>query len=122
MQLEPVSRHNDDMSEMPQEPKPVIEEDAKLARIFGVVLFVIVPIFGFYYGTVFGKTNPVDGKIWFFDYMTSDLVPGGIGALIGLAIAGAINYHIWFRYKKQVEEDLINEWYDPQSHKSAGHH
>ena len=115
------TRHNVDMSEMPHDEKPALEEDAKLARILGLVLFCAVPVFGFYYGSVFGKTGPVDGKIWFYDYRLADLMPSLYGALIGFVIALVMNAVIWFYYKKQTDEDLIHEWYEPQAHKSSHH-
>jgi len=122
MQIENEKRHNDDMSEMPQDQKPAMEEDVKISRILGAVLLVVIPVFGFYFGTVFGKTNAVDGVIWYYDYQLSDITPGMKGAAIGLVIAAILNLYIWFRYKAQTENDLIHEWYDPQSHHSGGHH
>lgn len=122
MQETTQNRHNNDMSEKPEIQKPELEEDARLARFLGVVLFFVVTTFGFYYGTIFGKTNPVDGKAWFFDYQLSDLNPGFKGAIIGFAIAFVMNIYIWVRYKANTDRDLVNEWYEPQSHKSSGHH
>ena len=100
-------RHNDDMSD---QDKPVLEEDAKLARILGALLLVVVPIFGFYASSALGKE-------WHYDYRTSDLPVALRGALYGFIIAVFFNVYIWIKYRDDVNKDVVNEWYDPQ----AGH-
>lgn len=108
MQIVTSKRHNDDMYE---QEKPVLEEDAKIARILGAVLFVVVPVFGFYASSALGKE-------WYFDYRIQDLAVALRGAGYGFAIALVMNIYIWSRYKNNVDKDVVNEWYDPQ----AGHH
>jgi len=100
-----LTRHNDDMSE---QEKPHLEEDAKLARILGAVLLFVVPTFGFYASSALGKE-------WFYDYRMSDLAVAERGAAYGLIIAVAMNFYLWFRYRSNVDKDLVNEWYDPQT-------
>jgi hypothetical protein len=112
MQIGRHKRHNDDMSE---QEKPVLEEDAAIARKLGIVLLVVLPIFGFYASSVLGKE-------WFFDYRMSDLPLGVRGAGYGLILALALNAYIWIRYKKITDEDAVHEWYDPQTERHAGHH
>lgn len=109
------NRHNVNMSEMPQDEKPAIEEDAKLARILGVVLFVVFTVFGFYYGSVFGKE-------WYFDYRMQDIRPSMLGAGIGFFIAIIANGYIWLKFKSNMDRDMNFEWYEPQSHRSDHHH
>lgn len=91
--------------------KPLIEEDAKIARILGLVLLVILSVFGFYVGTVGGKT-------WILDYQPKDMMAGFRGACVGFAIAAVINFYIYKFYTNTVARDSVQEWYEPQ----AGHH
>ena len=96
---------------MSEQEKPVLEEDAKLARVLGAVLLVAMPLLGFYGSSVLGKE-------WHYDYRPQDIAVAVRGAGYLLIIAVAFNLYIWFRYKSNVDKDSVNEWYDPQ----AGHH
>jgi hypothetical protein len=96
---------------MSEQEKPVLEEDAKIARILGAVLMIVVPIFGFYASSALGKE-------WFYDYRVQDIDVAKRGFGYGLIIAVAMNFYIWYRYRSNVDKDVVNEWYDPQ----AGHH
>lgn len=107
---------------MPPESKPAPEEDVRISKILGAVLLIILPIFGFYVASVFAKTNAVDGVIWHYDYMASDLWPSLRGAGYGFVIAVGMNAWIWFRYCPSRAHDENYEWYEPQKHRSAGHH
>ena len=108
MQTFGLSRHNDDMSE---QEKPILEEDARLARILGALLLVVLPLLGFYASSVLGKE-------WHYDYRLQDLAVAERGAGYMLILAVGMNFWIWYRYRSQVDQDTINEWYDPQ----AGNH
>ena len=93
---------------MSEQETPNLEEDAKIARILGAVLMVVVPIFGFYASSALGKE-------WHFDYRFEDRWVALRGAGYGLIIAFFMNLYLWFRYRSNVDKDLVNEWYDPQS-------
>lgn len=97
---------------MSEQEKPKLEEDAKIARILGALLLIIIPTFGFYISSSLGKE-------WYFDYRVSDYPTALHGVGYGLIIAVIINGIIWWGYKKSVDRDLVNEWYDPQS---GNHH
>jgi cytochrome b561 len=96
---------------MSEQEKPVLEEDAKIARILGAVLMIVLPIFGFYVSASLGKE-------WFYDFRVRDIEVASHGIFWGAVIAAVINGYIWLRYRDNVDKDLVNEWYDPQS----GHH
>lgn len=96
---------------MSEQEKPILEEDARIARFLGAVLLFVIPTFGFYVSSALGKE-------WFYDYRVQDIPTASHGIVYGLLIALAINGYIWFRYRNNVDKDLVNEWYDPQS----GHH
>lgn len=100
-----LRRHNDDMSE---QEKPILEEDARLARILGALLMFVLPTFGFYASSALGKE-------WHYDYRLVDLTVAerGAGYMAGLALL--MNAYIWWSYRSNVDKDLVNEWYDPQS-------
>ncbi len=100
---------------MIDDQKPVMEEDPRLARILGLVLLVVIPVFGFYVASVFGKD-------WHYDYRYEDLAVSLRGAGYGFVVALFMNAYIWFRYTPQTNRDLVNEWYEPQAHKSGDHH
>ena len=100
-----MRRHNDHMSE---QEKPILEEDAKLARILGAVLMVVLPLFGFYASSALGKE-------WHYDYRLSDLAVAERGAVYMFVLALFFNAYLWFRYRSNVDKDLVNEWHDPQS-------
>ena len=102
-------RHNDVMSE---QEKPVLEEDAKLARILGAVIMVVLPLFGFYAASALGKE-------WHYDYRVEDIAVALRGAGYMALVALGMNGYIWLRYKNNVDKDVINEWYDPQT---GNHH
>ena len=102
-------RHNDVMSE---QEKPVLEEDAKLARILGAVIMVVLPLFGFYASSALGKE-------WHYDYRVEDIAVALRGAGYMALVALGMNGYIWLRYKNNVDKDVINEWYDPQT---GNHH
>lgn len=96
---------------MSEQEKPILEEDAKIARILGAVLMVVIPTFGFYVSSALGKE-------WYYDYRVQDIPVALHGVFYGAIIAGIMNGYIWLRYRDNVDKDLVNEWYDPQ----AGHH
>ena len=96
---------------MSDQEKPILEEDAKIARILGAVLLVVMPLFGFYASSALGQE-------WYFDYRVSDLNVALRGGVYMLILALMFNAYIWTRYKSNVDKDVVNEWYDPQ----AGHH
>ena len=96
---------------MDEQEKPILEEDARIARILGAVLLFVAPTFGFYVSSCLGKE-------WYYDYRISDWPTALHGFVWGLSIAVLMNAWIWFRYRNQVDQDLVNEWYDPQ----AGNH
>lgn len=105
-----MMNHNEDHL---QDEKPVIEEDARLARILGIVLMLVLTVFGFYVGTV-------GGKPWELDYQPKDMIAGFKGGAVGLTIALVINAYIYTAYKKTIDRDSVSEWYEPQS--GHGHH
>lgn len=91
--------------------RPALEQDAQIARTLGLILFVVLSVFGFAVGTVFAKTLKGDLGLYAVD--------GGLrGMGVGLIIAAIINLYIWFVYSKTVARDIESEWYGPQS----GHH
>jgi hypothetical protein len=95
---------------MSEQEKPILEEDARIARFLGAVLLVVMPTFGFYASSALGKE-------WHFDYRTSDIPTAVHGIGYGLVLAVAFNFYIWYRYRANVNKDVVNEWYEPQ----AGH-
>lgn len=103
------------MSEHPEPQTSGLDEDPKLARVLGLVLFLVIPLFCFYVGSVFGKD-------WHYDYQTKDIYPGLVGAGVGLVVAFGMNLYIWIKYRKQSDADYIHEWFEPQAHKSSDHH
>jgi hypothetical protein len=107
VQIFVLSRHNYVMSD---QEKPILEEDAKIARILGAILMIALPLWGFYASSALGKE-------WYFDYRIQDLPVALRGAGYMLILAFGFNVYIWFRYKSNVDKDTVNEWYDPQ----AGH-
>lgn len=112
MQIAHDKRHNDDMSE---QEKPILEQDAAIARKLGLVLLVVLPIFGFYASSALGKD-------WHFDYRVSDLPVAMRGAVYGFVVAAALFAYITIRYKKITDEDAVHEWYEPQTERHSGHH
>lgn len=93
------------------ETRPALEQDARIARVLGAALMIVLPTFGFYAGTVLGKP-------WIMDYQLKDVAGGLKGLGVGLVLAVLINIYAWFWYPKTVAKDAEHEWYEPQS----GHH
>jgi hypothetical protein len=98
---------------MSHEEKPAIEQDAKIARVLGLVLILVFGAFGFYIGTIAGKP-------WKLDYQPYDMYAGFRTSAYAICIALVINVVIYTRYKKTLDQDSIAEWYEPQS--GHGHH
>jgi hypothetical protein len=93
--------------------RPAIEQDARIARVLGLVLFLVLSVFGFYVGTI-------GGKPWVYDYQPKDMIPGFKGAVVGAGLAFVINIVIYTYYKNVISKDVEKEWYEPQA--GHGHH